>query len=245
MKKPEIIHCLLIGALLFAITGCIKTNPSQGTGTTSAPGTPQPPSSTVPKNTAPIVNAGSDIILTLPTNEVSLNATCVDAENNIRGFIWEKISGPGSFNISTVNFLQPRLSNLVKGEYHFELTVFDSLGLYDKDTIELLVRNPPIIGNGSVIFEDRTWIYPWYASIEIPDFYSWIPTGSNFTIFVKRDATPDWIEVGLLNSAGSNSQYEYFIETRPDGAGMYTFGSLYIFYYGWDVDDTPDVKIVF
>src|SRR5262245_51161161 len=100
MKKLHIIRCLLLGALFFPIIGCIKTNPSQPTATTSSPLTTQPQSSQAPKNTAPIVNAGPDVILTLPINEVSLSATCVDAENNIRGFTWEKLSGPGSFNIS-------------------------------------------------------------------------------------------------------------------------------------------------
>jgi hypothetical protein len=30
---------------------------------------------------------------------------------------------------------------------------------------------------------------------------------------------------------------------EPDRAGMYKFGSLYIFYFGLDVSDTPAVKI--
>jgi hypothetical protein len=71
-----------------------------------------------------------------------------------------------------------------------------------------------------------------------------MPSGSVFRIFIRRDTNPDWIEVYPENYV-ANASYEYYIETRPDGAGIYTYGSLYIFYYGMDTNDTPDVKIVF
>ena len=240
MKSKQILSYLVMGLIIFTNTDCHKVEPPRP-GTTIVPSPPPPPPPSI-KNTAPKVDAGIDLILTLPTNEVDLNGACVDDENNISLIIWQKINGPASYNLNNTNILQPRLSNLVKGDYQFELTVFDSLGLYDMDTVNILVRNGPIASASSIIFEDRIWIFPWYPSIEVENFDSWIPAGSQYRVYIKRDGMPDWIEVSSV-SPGSTSSYEYFIETRPGGAGMYNYGSLYIFYYGFDTNDTPDVKI--
>jgi len=116
--------------------------------------------------------------------------------------------------------------------------------LYGKDTVKVIVGQ--LAGNtNEIIFENQIWIFPWYNAIELNNFYNLIPPGSMFKILIKRDADPDWVEVSPYSINGSGGSYEYFIETRPDGAGMYTYGSLYIFYYGMDTSDTPDVKIVY
>ena len=111
------------------------------------------------------------------------------------------------------------------------------MGLYGKDTLKVAV--------GEYVFEDRTWIFPWYNSIEIPNFHSIVPPGTPFTIYIQRHSNPAWIEVSPLTINPSTATYEYFIETRPKGGGIYNYGSLYIFYYGNDVSDAPGVKITF
>lgn len=97
-----------------------------------------------------------------------------------------------------------------------------------------------------VIIHDLNWIFPWYNSIEISDFSKKLPAGVSFKVYIQRGNSTDWIEVPfLVDNAGAEIKYEYFVETRPLGAGMYHYGSLYIFYYGQDVSDHPSVKIVY
>jgi len=128
--------------------------------------------------------------------------------------------------------------------YEFELTVTDSRGMSGKDTIKVTVNQ--ITGNANeIILENRAWIFPWYSAIEVKDFYNLIPSGSVFRFYIRRDTNTDWIEANPVSNNGANGSYEYFIETRPDGGGTYNYGSLYIFYYGMNTSDTPDIKVVF
>jgi len=106
--------------------------------------------------------------------------------------------------------------------------------------------NPVIqtISPGRITVENLTWIYPWYNAVEIKDFSNMISSILIFKVFIQRAGRPEWKEIPLITSnADPAIEYEYFVEKRPDGAGMYNLGSLYIFYYGKDVSDHPSVKI--
>lgn len=95
-----------------------------------------------------------------------------------------------------------------------------------------------------VIIDTLRWITPWYNSLEIPNFTKKIPAGVSYKVFIKRGNSSNWVEVPLINPSDTTAKpYEYFVETRADGAGIYTFGSLYIFYYGTNISDRPAVKI--
>lgn len=97
---------------------------------------------------------------------------------------------------------------------------------------------------GEVIIENLSWIFPWYNTLAVPHFDKQLPPGALFKVFIQRGDNPEWIEVPLIaDDSADGIKYEYFIEKRPDGAGIYTFASLYIFYYGSDVGDKPSVKI--
>jgi len=63
---------------------------------------PPPP----PPNKAPTANAGTDITITLPTNQVSLNGVGTDSDGSIASYQWTKISGPTSFQLSGANTAQ-------------------------------------------------------------------------------------------------------------------------------------------
>jgi len=92
-------------------------------------------------NHSPIANAGSDQIITLPNNTITLDGSLsTDPENNITGYVWTKISGPSSFNIANVNATQTQVTNLVEGVYQFELKVSDIGGLFSKDTMQVIVN---------------------------------------------------------------------------------------------------------
>lgn len=198
----------------------------------------------LPPNTPPNCYAGPDKFVFDPVSFCTLNGVAQDLENNIQTILWSKISGPSSFLIEHPGLLLTKVSNLQIGVYQFELTVTDSMGMYAKDTIKVTVSQVPANSN-EIILENQIWIFPWYSAIEVKDFYNLIPSGSVFRIFIRRDTNPDWIEVYPESNYVANASYEYYIETQPGGSYFYTYDSLYIFYYGMDTSDTPDVKIVF
>ena len=226
-----------MSTIIFANTDCIKAVDPPGN-TRITPSPPQP----IPIH----VDAGRDIILVLPRNETNLNGSHSYTTNTIGSINWTKVSGPAAFVIENRNALRTRVGDLEEGVYQFELTVTEATGSYDKDTVAITVKqSPSVTVNGNVIiYNNIEWIFPWYNAIEIEGFNMLLPPGSSFKIFIQRDYDPQWNEVMPVSTVYIPAiEYEYFIETRPDGAGMYNFGSLYIFYYGRDVSDTPAVKI--
>ena len=97
-----------------------------------------------PANRPPVANAGADRTVTLPTNTVNLDGSAsTDPDNNITSYLWTKISGPSTFNISNANAVQTQVTNLVQGIYQFELKVTDAGGLFDNDTVQLIVNTLP------------------------------------------------------------------------------------------------------
>ncbi len=239
MKKFLLIPLLI----LFILTGCQKDNPI-ATPPMAAPPVAAPPVASPPTGTniAPRAFAGADFYVVLPTNWATLNGTVNDAPGDIVHHSWRKISGPASFLIERPELLQAVVRNLVKGIYEFELMVTDRGGLTGMDTVTVEVRGPHIPVSNELVFHNLQWIFPWYPSIEVKNINLYpAPT----KVFIQRDSNSAWIEVNHISNSSNNNPYEYFIETRPDGGGMYTYGSLYIVYYGTITDDSPQVKIQF
>lgn len=95
-------------------------------------------------NKPPIANAGNDTTIQLPVNTFYLDGSkSADPDNNIVSYLWTKIAGPSSFNIGNANTVQTQVTNLVEGNYEFELKVIDEGGLSDKDTIQIEVKSQP------------------------------------------------------------------------------------------------------
>jgi len=90
-------------------------------------------------NMAPIVNAGTDQLIRLPVNKVTLTGTAIDNDGSIAGFQWRKIAGPAQFIIDSVNNPRSAMKNLLEGEYYFELLVTDNLGATSRDTVKVTV----------------------------------------------------------------------------------------------------------
>lgn len=245
MKKMHFFQIILLVVIVSVSANCTKEAPATSTGQTSVPDNPPPPPpppTTI--NTPPIADAGPDRLINLPFNTCLLVGWAYDRENNIQTILWRKISGPTSFFIENPDSLITKVKNMEPGVYQFELTVTDKMGLYNKDTVKVTVGGSSS-NTDDIIFENLTWIPIWYETLEINSFYSFIPTGTPFRVYIQRDANPAWVEATPVATDGSGGAYEYFVETRPDGAGMYSYGSLYIFGYGTDFSDTPNVKIVF
>ena len=125
-------------------TGCKKepVQPSKSGSTGGLAGTGGPSGT---KNQSPIADAGADTTIILPSNTIILDGTAsYDPDNNISSCQWTKISGPASFNISNASAVQTQVSNLVAGDYLFELKVTDTGGLIAKDTMKATVSQQSV-----------------------------------------------------------------------------------------------------
>jgi hypothetical protein len=106
-------------------------------GTTSGGTTPTP--TPVPTtNTVPLVSAGEDKALTLPTNEVYLQGTASDPDGNIASYKWAKISG-GSAGLTNTGGSRLHAYSLLEGDYTFRLTVTDDKGASRYDDVKVTV----------------------------------------------------------------------------------------------------------
>jgi parallel beta-helix repeat protein len=96
-------------------------------------------------NIPPVAFAGSDKVITLPTNIVSLSGTGTDVGGYISSYLWTKVSGPASSSI--VNAASPitDVAALTQGVYQFELKVTDNNGAIGKDTMQIIVNAAPNI----------------------------------------------------------------------------------------------------
>ncbi len=91
-------------------------------------------------NTAPVANAGSSKVITLPTNSVSLSGTGTDTDGTIASYSWVKISGPNAGTILSPAAANTSINSLVEGIYKYELKVTDNSGATGKDTIQVTVN---------------------------------------------------------------------------------------------------------
>jgi hypothetical protein len=96
-----------------------------------------------PPNQPPTANAGSDINITLPTNNVTLSGSGSDPDGTIASYQWTKTSGPSQYTIGSGTQSQTSVTNLTQGVYTFELTVTDNSGATAKDAIQVTVNAAP------------------------------------------------------------------------------------------------------
>jgi ribosomal protein L14 len=109
-------------------------------------------------NQPPTANAGADITITLPTNNVTLNGSGNDPDGTIVTYEWRKVSGASQFTIVNADQAQTAVNNLTQGVYEFELTVTDNSGAMATDTVVVTVNSltpptnqPPVANAGSDI----------------------------------------------------------------------------------------------
>jgi hypothetical protein len=100
-------------------------------------------SSTSYANKTPVVSAGADKHLTLPSNTTSLQGSASDADGSIVSYSWSKISG-GTVSMSGTGSSKLSIYNLKEGSYHFRLTVKDNKGSTKYDDAKVTVNSGTI-----------------------------------------------------------------------------------------------------
>jgi PKD repeat protein len=103
-------------------------------------------------NQPPIANAGPDMNATYPEDTVLLNGTAsFDPDSTSLSYLWTKISGPPSGMLSGSDSSVALLINPELGEYLFELRVTDSMGVTDRDTVQINYNPDPLSITGDTI----------------------------------------------------------------------------------------------
>jgi Secretion system C-terminal sorting domain/Domain of unknown function (DUF4832)/PKD domain len=111
---------------------------------------------TAPTNQPPVVNAGSDQTIQLPTSNVSLTGTGTDADGTIASYAWTKSSGPTGGTIATPTTANTNITGLIQGVYVFTCTVTDNQGAQATDNVQITVNaatvptnQPPVANAGA------------------------------------------------------------------------------------------------
>lgn len=89
----------------------------------------------------PLVNAGPVQSIYLPANAANLSGTASDPDGTAITYEWTKIAGPSQYTITDAAAQTTTVTNLVAGEYHFQLKATDAQGDIGKDTVQILVYN--------------------------------------------------------------------------------------------------------
>jgi RHS repeat-associated protein len=105
------------------------------------------------QNQAPVVNAGSNQTIALPTNSVTLNGTATDdgLPNHTLTIAWSMVSGPGTVTFSSPSTAVTQATFSAPGTYVLKLTANDSQ-LSSSSTTTVTVNSsanqPPVVSAG-------------------------------------------------------------------------------------------------
>jgi hypothetical protein len=118
---------------LFLFASCEKPLPTNN----NSGGNVNPES----KKKPPVANAGPDQVINPPAILLLDGSKSSDPDNNIVSYKWTKISGPSSFKIGNDTAVQTQVTNLGEGTYSYsiELKVTDADGLFDTDTVIVVI----------------------------------------------------------------------------------------------------------
>ena len=91
-------------------------------------------------NEAPIANAGTNLVITLPTSSANLTGGGIDVDGTIAGYQWQQISGPTASTLSATTTANITVSNLQAGVYIYRLTVRDNDNATGTDNVTVTVN---------------------------------------------------------------------------------------------------------
>jgi gliding motility-associated-like protein len=95
------------------------------------------------QNLPPLVNAGVDKTITLPTSSVTLTGTSSDPDGTIVSRLWEQVSGPNTAVIASETTNATVVSGLIQGIYIFKITITDDDGVSTSDDARVTVNPAP------------------------------------------------------------------------------------------------------
>ncbi len=108
-------------------------------------------------NQPPVANAGNNQTISLPVSSVTLDGSrSFDPDGTLSSYTWYQVSGPSASVISSANSSATVASQLIAGQYTFQLTVTDNNGVRGVDQIVIIVNGasakvntPPVADAGT------------------------------------------------------------------------------------------------
>jgi poly(3-hydroxybutyrate) depolymerase len=137
-------------------------------------------------NKRPVVRAGSDKTITLPTNALHIRGSATDPDGEIKSLEWTQVSG-GRARLSATKSERLKAYNLEEGTYVFRLTAKDNDGARRSDEVRVTVRKGADKETGKSDNEKKPSsenVRPWASAG--PDRTIFLPTNS---ITIKASAS--------------------------------------------------------
>ncbi len=183
-------------------------------------------------NAAPVVSAGADKTMTLPTNSIYIQGTASDTDGTIASYQWTKVYG-GTASLSGQTTSKVRAYNLVAGIYVFRLTVKDNLGASKYNEVKVTVFSSTTTNVAPVAYAgtDKILTLPTnsiklYGSGKDSDgsivSYKWTQYGGPTTAVISYSTTATSTVSGLI--AG----YYYFRLTVKDDDGATHYDNVQV-----------------
>jgi len=102
-------------------------------------------------STGPVVDAGANQTIALPTTTTTLTGSATDANGTITSYLWTKISGPAGGTITSPSAISTGITALQVGIYQYQLTVTDNNGAIGTDVIQVtVIANQAPVANAGI-----------------------------------------------------------------------------------------------
>jgi hypothetical protein len=100
------------------------------------------------ENKPPVVNAGTDITITLAksTDSVRVVGSATDADGSVVSYLWSLVSGPNTPTITSPGSATTYIKDFVSGTYLLQLMATDDKGAVGTKTIKLTITVSTIFG---------------------------------------------------------------------------------------------------
>ena len=161
-------------------------------------------------NQLPVANAGSDISVTLPTNNVTFDGSGSDHDGEVSSYKWDEISGPAC-TIENPDQAKTVVSNLTEGTYVFELEIRDDQNGVARDTVQEI--NSRCSKHQASFRYVKVNIYGGENSYTNSQWNNWDVTASlNSSVFYYSDGTTSPVNASLnFNWSVLDNTYGYGI----------------------------------
>ncbi len=209
---PSVAGTIVTGLSLSTGTYTFQLLVTDGLGNTATstvqvvvnPAVAPPPPAPVPP---PIVSAGTDQNITLPTNSVTLAGTASELNGTIASYAWTELSGPAGV-ITTPSAAGTTITNMVAGTYVFQLLATDGLGNTATSTVQVVVSPavapPPPPPPPNVRY--------YIDKVVVAEYRTWYIM-SDSTIWAFNNGSPHAVQLTIgagLKTIGGSGGFNYF-----------------------------------